>query len=197
MKGFKNGEVRTFIYDHDKLNNMKEQFKTITLPTLPIVGRLKLLTTQDDHIVSIQFLNDEASTPESEFSINCYHELHLYLNGFSKKLNLPFKLNQLNPFNDKILQEIKNIPYGETRTYKEIGLSVQSKAYQAIGSACRKNPLPIMIPCHRVTGIKNPYFYQGGEVMKKKLLELENPSLFKPSHSSYQQNMGDQRDICR
>jgi methylated-DNA-[protein]-cysteine S-methyltransferase len=176
---------------------MKEQFKTIILPTLPIIGCLKLISTLDDYFISIQFSKDEAPTKETDFSIQCYRELHSYLNGFTQELNLPFKLNQLNPFHDKILQEIKRIPYGETRTYKELGLSVQSKAYQAIGSACRRNPLPIMIPCHRVTGIKNPYFYLGGEEMKKKLLQLENPSLIKPSRFSYQQNMGAQRDICR
>ncbi len=176
---------------------MKEQFKTMILPTLPIIGCLKLITTLDDSIISIQFSNDEILTKESDFSNHCYRELHSYLNGFTKELNLPFKLNQLNPFHDKILQEIKRIPYGETRTYKELGLSVNSKAYQAIGSACRKNPLPIIFPCHRVTGIKNPYFYQGGEMKKKKLLELENPSLIIPSHFSYQQNMDARRDICR
>ena len=197
MKGFKKGEVRTFINYNDNLMGMKEQFKTLILPALPIIGCLKLITTLDDQIISIQFSNDEVPTQENEFSIHCHREIHSYLNGFTKELDLPFELKQLNPFHDKILQEIKRIPYGETKTYKELGLSINSKAYQAIGSACRKNPLPIMIPCHRVTGIKKPYSYQGGEVMKKKLLELENPILIKPSHSSYQQNMGDQRDICR
>ncbi len=176
---------------------MKEQFKTIILPTLPIVGCLKLITTQDDTIISIQFSKDEAPTEETDFSIQCYRELHSYINGFTQELSLPFRLNQLNPFHDKILKEIKRIPYGETRTYKELGLSVKSKAYQAIGSACRKNPLPIIIPCHRVTGIKNPYFYQGGEIMKKRLLQLENPGFIKPSHFSYQQNTDARRDICR
>jgi O-6-methylguanine DNA methyltransferase len=176
---------------------MKEQFKTIILPTLPIIGCLKLITTFDDEIISIQFSQDTGPSQENKFSINCYHEVYSYLNGLTQELNLPLKLCELNPFHDKILEEIKRIPYGETRTYKELGLSVNSRAYQAIGSACRKNPLPIVIPCHRVTGIKNPYFYQGGEEMKKKLLELENPSLIKPSHFSYQQNKGAQRDICR
>lgn len=176
---------------------MKEQFKTIILPPLHIIGCLKLLTSLEDKIISIQFYKDEDPTQEREFSTLCFHELHSYLNGFNHELNLPFKLNQLSPFHDKILKEIKKIPYGETRTYKELGLSVNSRAYQAIGSACRKNPLPILIPCHRVTGIKTPYLYQGGEIMKKKLLELENRKLIKPSHFSYQQNKGDRRDTCR
>lgn len=128
MKGLKKGEVRTFIYNHDKHKNMKEQFKTLILPALPIVGCLKLITTLSDHIISIQFTNHEDPTQESEFSIHCHREIHSYLNGVTMELNLPFKLYHLNPFQDKILQEIKNIPYGETRTYKELGLSVHSRA---------------------------------------------------------------------
>jgi methylated-DNA-[protein]-cysteine S-methyltransferase len=55
-----------------------------------------------------------------------------------------------NSFRGKVLQEVAKIPYGEVKTYKQIAESLDTKAYRAVGTAIGRNPLPIIIPCHRV-----------------------------------------------
>jgi len=79
------------------------------------------------------------------------------------------------PFYQKVLSEVKKIPYGEVRTYKEIAAKAGSpRAYRATGSANAKNILPIIIPCHRVIGTNgNLGGYGGGLIIKKYLLKME------------------------
>lgn len=76
-------------------------------------------------------------------------------------------------FTGEVMREISDVGYGETITYGEIAKRLDSSPI-AVGQACGKNPVPIIVPCHRVTG-KNSLggYIIGGEV-KKKLLELEN-----------------------
>lgn len=79
-------------------------------------------------------------------------------------------------FQEKVWQALLEIPYGETRSYGEIAASVGSpKGARAVGMACNRNPILIMIPCHRVIG-KNGSLTGFGEglPMKEKLLKLED-----------------------
>ena len=79
-----------------------------------------------------------------------------------------------NNFNFKVLKEVSEIPYGEFRTYKEIGESIGTKGYRAVGNALNRNPLPLIIPCHRV--VKSDMTiggFRGGLEMKKELLKRE------------------------
>ncbi|MGN0302022.1 MAG: methylated-DNA--[protein]-cysteine S-methyltransferase [Anaerotardibacter sp.] len=97
-----------------------------------------------------------------------------YLAGKRKEFDLP-----LNPqgteFQKRVWDELKRIPYGETRTYKDIAEALGNpKAMRAVGSANNKNPIPIIIPCHRVIGINgNLVGYSGGLAIKEMLLSLE------------------------
>ncbi|WP_291648235.1 methylated-DNA--[protein]-cysteine S-methyltransferase [Clostridium sp.] len=90
----------------------------------------------------------------------------------------------LNPegteFQRKVWNELIKIPYGETRTYKEIAEKIgNSKAARAIGMANNKNPILIIIPCHRVVGKnKSLVGYAGGLEMKEKLLQIEHRNSF-------------------
>lgn len=77
-------------------------------------------------------------------------------------------------FQKRVWQEISKIPYGEVRTYKEIAGALKTKAYQAVGQACGKNPIPFVIPCHRVVASGGQLGgYAFGKKFKKELLELE------------------------
>ena len=80
-------------------------------------------------------------------------------------------------FQIKVWKEIKRIPEGETRSYKEIAIAIGSpKASRAVANACGKNPYPIMVPCHRVVksdGSLGGYSGLGGVKKKKQLLEKE------------------------
>ncbi len=83
-------------------------------------------------------------------------------------------------FQEKVLLEVYKIPYGEIRTYKQIAEAINSKAYRAVGSAIGKNPLPLIIPCHRVvkSDLSIGEFY-GGKEMKKEILQNEGIEILK------------------
>ncbi len=101
--------------------------------------------------------------------------LDKYFNGKNPNIN---ELN-INPkgtiFQKEIWNVLKTIPYGKTITYKEIAKKINKpKAYRAVGSAIGHNPIPIIIPCHRVIGANNKLAgYSGGIENKIKLLKLE------------------------
>ncbi len=77
-------------------------------------------------------------------------------------------------FRGKVLREVAKIPYGEVKTYKQIAEALNTKAYRAVGTAIGRNPLPIIIPCHRVvrSDLQVGGFF-GGTEMKKEILENE------------------------
>jgi len=81
------------------------------------------------------------------------------------------------PFQKKVWDAIMNIPKGEVRTYKEIAISIgHPNAYRAVASACKHNPYPIDIPCHRVIPVRGGVGNYLGVVnceKKKRLLEAE------------------------
>jgi len=78
-----------------------------------------------------------------------------------------------------VWEEVMRIPYGNTLTYKEIAERIANpNAGRAVGKALNKNPVPILIPCHRVIGSKGKLTgYGAGIAIKKKLLELERSNL--------------------
>lgn len=78
-------------------------------------------------------------------------------------------------FQLKVWREISKIPYGQTRTYKKIARAIGNPfAYRAVGQACKRNPFPILIPCHRVIKSNGSFGgYSGGIKKKKLLLDLE------------------------
>ncbi|MDG2764922.1 methylated-DNA--[protein]-cysteine S-methyltransferase, partial [Vibrio parahaemolyticus] len=101
-------------------------------------------------------------------------ELEEYLNGDRKMFTVPIGLSGTE-FQTKVWNELLKIPFGETKTYREIAKSIgNDKAYRAVGGANNKNPIPIIVPCHRVVGAdKSLVGYKGGLDIKKALLEIE------------------------
>lgn len=74
-----------------------------------------------------------------------------------------------------VWQEISKIPYGKTKTYKEIAEAIgRPRSWRAVGQACKRNPMPIIIPCHRVIRSNGTIGgYSRGVRRKKMLLEME------------------------
>lgn len=105
---------------------------------------------------------------------NYHDEILKYLDGDLKKFTVPFSFKGT-PFQVKVWKELLNIPYGETRTYKEMANSIGSpKGYRAVGGALNKNPISIIVPCHRVIGSSGKLVgFGGGLDIKEKLLQLE------------------------
>ena len=101
-------------------------------------------------------------------------QLQEYFAGSRTSFDLPIKPKGT-PFQLAVWQALEEIPYGETRTYGNIAAAIGNpKASRAVGMACNRNPLWIVIPCHRVVGSNhNLTGYAGGLSMKRALLELE------------------------
>lgn len=101
-------------------------------------------------------------------------QLREYFSGQRKEFDLPLSLHGT-PFQLSDWKALQNIPYGETRSYKQIAEQVGSpKAFRAVGMANHNNPVMIVVPCHRVIGHNGTMVgYGGGLAMKRYLLELE------------------------
>ncbi|MDY6959524.1 MAG: methylated-DNA--[protein]-cysteine S-methyltransferase [Halobacteriota archaeon] len=83
-------------------------------------------------------------------------------------------LSELTDFERDVLYETRRIPYGSVITYSDLAERVgRPKAVRAVGNALGKNPLPIVIPCHRVVGKNGLGGYSSGTIIKEKLLKLE------------------------
>ena len=111
----------------------------------------------------------------SEGLDKAFKELEEYLDGKRKEFDIPINPKGT-PFQQKVWSCLYKIPYGETRTYKEIASQIGNEnSSRAVGSANNKNPLPIFIPCHRVIGSNGDLIgYAYGTDLKQKLLELEH-----------------------
>ena len=101
-------------------------------------------------------------------------QLNEYIAGERNEFDLP-----LNPtgtdFQQTVWSEILNISYGKTKSYKDIAESIgNTNATRAVGNACNKNPIPIIIPCHRVLNNDSKITgYVGGIELRQKLFEIE------------------------
>ncbi len=112
---------------------------------------------------------------KTELTDKAYNELLEYFDGKRKKFDIPYKLNGTE-FQKKVWSALCDIPYGETRSYKDIAIAVgNEKASRAIGMANNKNPITVIVPCHRVIGASgNLIGYAGGLTMKEFLLKMES-----------------------
>ena len=97
-------------------------------------------------------------------------ELREYLVGKRTAFTIPIDWTLFTPFQREALQAVFRIPYGETRTYIDIAREIdRPHAYRAVGSANAMNPMPIVVPCHRVIGTDGKlHGYGGGEGLKTK-----------------------------
>ncbi|RLI84473.1 cysteine methyltransferase [Archaeoglobales archaeon] len=107
-------------------------------------------------------------------------DLYAYFSG--KKIDFNYAVRLSVPeFTARVLSEVSKIPYGKTKTYKEVAERLGTKAYRAVGGALARNPIPVIIPCHRVIGMKDLGGYMGGKEsgirIKRILLEIEGHRL--------------------
>ncbi|MBF2363502.1 methylated-DNA--[protein]-cysteine S-methyltransferase [Listeria marthii] len=127
---------------------------------------LVYIGTQEEQIQSAKFAPEKMTLYKEE--------IRAYLNGERTQFTVPIDL-AATPLQLEVFNALQAIPYGETRTYTEIAEQInRPKAVRAVGTAIGKNPLLLVIPCHRVIG-KNGKLtgYSGGIAMKEALLTLE------------------------
>ena len=121
---------------------------------------------------------ENTSIKETELISMAIAQLSEYFNGTRKKFDLPLALKGTE-FQKSVWKALMTIPYGETRTYKEIAEIIGNpKACRAVGMANNKNPISIVVPCHRVIGSNGKLVgYGGGIEIKKILLKLEKNNI--------------------
>ena len=108
----------------------------------------------------------------------CERELREYFCGMRKKFTVNINAKGTD-FQKKVWNALLNIPYGETKSYGEIAHIINCpKGARAVGNANNKNPVAIIIPCHRVIGSKGDIVgYGAGKKIRKMLLELESSNI--------------------
>lgn len=103
-------------------------------------------------------------------------ELPQYCLGRLREFTVPIWIPQswVSPFRRRVYEEIRKIPYGETLSYGELARRSGTTSGRALGATCSANPLPLLVPCHRVIATNGTIGgYIGGKNMKRQLLELE------------------------
>lgn len=139
----------------------------------------KLGIADDGKGISNIFFNEsdiprDSIIKETEIIKEAINQINEYFDGKRKQFDLSLSIKGTE-FQKKVWHALTQIPYGETRSYKEIAEIVDSpKAYRAVGMANNRNPISIIIPCHRVIGSNGKLVgYGGGIDIKIKLLDLE------------------------
>ena len=152
-----------------------QQYDAIFTTDVAVIG----LVMEGSKLTNIDYLNQKSGKPATSKiaeTIKSKIEKYLSLQSKTKSVKVEIKLN-VTPFQEKVLRQLQKIPYGETKTYGDIA-KILNTSPRAVGNACRNNPLPIIIPCHRVVAASGIGGYDGAKSgwllnIKRKLLESE------------------------
>lgn len=133
-----------------------------------------LLSTENGYLNSLKITNEKESKELSPLAKKLRLELEEYFSHKRKKFTIPLRPNGTE-FQKAVWNELLKIDYGNTTTYSEIAKRIGNEnASRAVGGANNKNPIIILIPCHRVIGKNNSLVgYSEGLDIKRKLLEIE------------------------
>lgn len=137
------------------------------------------LVEQDEHITRLLFaveaaVVDDAEVRETDGIREAWRQLGEYFHGERQSFSLPLAPAG-SPFMQSVWSCLRQIPYGTTQSYRDVARSIgNDKACRAVGMANNRNPIPILIPCHRVIGSGGSLTgYRVGLEIKGRLLELE------------------------
>ena len=141
------------------------------------IGNIGLLI-KDDNLILISLINPMLKGLDAMKDSKSFKDIITQLDEYffegRKKFDVAFKISTTN-FRLKVYQEMQKIPYGKSITYSDLASKVGSpKAFRAVGTACGKNPLPLIIPCHRVKAQSGLGGFTGGLNIKRFLLSLES-----------------------
>ena len=141
------------------------------------IGRLRLVS-RGEHLVGIEFEGQQRA-PEGEETSDpvltaCAAPLQEYFAGRRRTFTLPLAPKGT-PFQRAVWHALETIPFGELRSYREVAEAIgKPTAVRAVGAANGRNPLPIVVPCHRVVGSDGSLTgFAGGVEIKRRLLVLE------------------------
>ena len=152
-----------------------KNFTTFTSP----VGLLRI-TEENGNIIGVSLESSEEKIKESckkcsPLLHQAHHQLTEYFAGERTQFDLPIAYPHGTPFQHSVWNALRSIPYGETRSYEDIARAIGNpKAVRAIGQANTRNPLLLLVPCHRVINKNGTIGGFGcGVEVKRKLLQLE------------------------
>ena len=142
------------------------------------IGMLRLVS-DGTHLLAIEFegmYGDDTDAIECNDAVlnSCTQQLAEYFRGERQDFDLPLGACGT-PFQQSVWAALREIPYGEVRSYRDIARSINNAAaVRAVGAANGRNPLPVVVPCHRVIGSDGSLTgFAGGLEMKTLLLQLE------------------------
>ncbi len=157
--------INTYTYNNDDFGNIT-------------------ISEEDGFIIEIAFGSsnlklDNINVKETNILKKAYNQLDEYFKGKRKAFELPLAPKGTE-FQKKVWNALLTIPYGKTCSYKDIAIKIgNEKSCRAVGGANNKNPIIIVIPCHRVIGANGSLVgYGGGIDFKKKLLALESNNIY-------------------
>jgi methylated-DNA-[protein]-cysteine S-methyltransferase len=141
----------------------------------PPIGDLTVYMTETA-IIGIEFGKANAMIPPDTDKFGFVQQMDEYLDGKRREFELPLSFETVkSEFMLRVYENMRKFPYGETVTYGMLAaMSGNTLAARAVGMACNRNPIAIVIPCHRIIGKNGSLVgYGGGLHIKKFLLELE------------------------
>ncbi len=136
-----------------------------------------IVTIMNDQIILVVFGQKQSGNIGGEDTVisrRMKRQLDSYFEGALKAFDLPLQYEGT-PFQMKVWKYLQSIPYGKTVSYQTVAKAIgHPKSARAVGTACKRNPIPILIPCHRVIQSSGEIGeYAGGKTRKTKLLRLE------------------------
>ena len=140
---------------------------TIASPLGPITIR-----EEDDHIRALDWGHGADNLPQTPLLIEAAAQLNAYFDHRLKRFDLPISF-PATPLLHGVMEALFSIRYGDTKTYGEIADYVE-RAPQAVGAACGANPVPIIIPCHRVLGASGLGGFSGRGGIESKIFLLKH-----------------------
>ena len=141
------------------------------------IGYIRIVE-EDGAIIGVDFtdkIDQDQLVNETELIKKTYQQLSEYFEGTRKEFDINIELRGT-PFQLQVWKQLLKIPYGKTASYKWVAENIDCpKGYRAVGMANNRNPISIIVPCHRVIGHDGSLVgYGGGLDTKKKLLSLEH-----------------------
>ena len=142
-------------------------FGTVTVVAGP--GGLRMLSFTDYGDTGLEAV--AGSTVDTR---RAFTQVEAYLAGRRRDFAVAWDLSGLSPFTQRVLAVCQRIPWGQTATYRDVAVALgQPGAVRAVGGALGRNPLPIVIPCHRVVACGHLGGYTPGVDLKRLLLAIE------------------------
>lgn len=158
------------------MNSTGNNRKQTAVVRLPVLGCLRL-SSSGKGITGITFVNKRTALkkPSAPIMVQAIRELRSYARGSLKVFSVPVDMSGVPAFTKRVLYAARQVRYGKTASYGQIASAVgNGRACRAVGGALGRNPVPVIIPCHRIIRADGTIGgFRSGEAIKRRLLARE------------------------